>query len=66
MAKETARKIKYNDFTFDKEYIEERGNLINELLIKKLESIPKSSELTIECGDKEIAQILKEGQPNKN
>ncbi|EDR29268.1 hypothetical protein EDI_261080 [Entamoeba dispar SAW760] len=59
--KETARKIKYNNFTFDKEFIEERGNLINELLIKRLESIPKSSDLSIECGDSEIANILKMG-----
>ena len=65
--KETARKIKFNDFVFDREFIEERGNLINEILLKKLETIPKSSELTIPAGDDEIAHVLKLGTfPHKN
>lgn len=68
--KETARKIRFNDFVFDREYIEERGNLINELLLRKLDTVPKSSELTIHCGDQDIANVLKLGtsypyQPSK-
>ena len=59
--KETARKIYYNDFSFDRNFIEERGTMINMILMKKLETIPKSSELTIPAGDPEIAQILKFG-----
>lgn len=61
--KETARKIRFNDFVFDREYIEERGNLINELLLRKLDTVPKSSELTIHCGDQDIANVLKLGTP---
>ena len=59
--KESARKIFYNDFSFDKNYIEERGTMINLALMKKLENIPKSSELTIRCGDPDIAGVLKLG-----
>ena len=59
--KETARKIIYNEFSFGREFIEERGTMINELIMKKLETIPKSSELTIPSGDEGIANILKHG-----
>ena len=35
--------------------------MINLALMKKLETIPKSSELTIPAGDADIANILKFG-----
>ncbi|ELP91659.1 hypothetical protein EIN_206760 [Entamoeba invadens IP1] len=57
--KETVRQLSYENYIFDGEFVEGRGADINELIVKRLEALSKSTNLVIKKGDPEIVAILK-------